>query len=332
MAFRTSVETRPNGREVITLHDDASGSQASVLPSFGFNLFDLRLPVAGKITPILVSAPTFVDDPQGPARHGFPVLFPFPNRIKEGKYTWAGHDYQLPATNGKNAIHGWAMSSSWKVLGHGVDKDGAYVHGRYSLSEQSPDKHALWPTDGVLEIRYTLNGSKLSMAATVTNPTNKDLPYGLGFHPYFRIPFTPGGDTANTEVIIPAAKEWELVECLPTGKVKPVDARLDFQKGQPRKDLKLDDVLTGLSYTNGLCTCRLIDKAAKTEFRLSFDNNYREIVVFTPSAGPDVIAVEPYTQTTDAINLQQQGIDAGLRILKHGESHTLHIAMETAPI
>jgi len=42
-----------------------------------------------------------------------------------------------------------------------------------------------------------------------------------------------------------------------------------------------------------------------------------------------VLAVEPYTQTTDAINLQAKGIDAGLRILKHGAQDSLRITMET---
>ena len=34
--------------------------------------------------------------------------------------------------------------------------------------------------------------------------------------------------------------------------------------------------------------------------------------------------------TTDAINLQARGIDAGLRILKHGEQDTLMITMSTS--
>ena len=29
---------------------------------------------------------------------------------------------------------------------------------------------------------------------TVSNPTASDLPYGFGIHPYFRLPFPPGGD------------------------------------------------------------------------------------------------------------------------------------------
>jgi aldose 1-epimerase len=108
-----------------------------------------------------------------------------------------------------------------------------------------------------------------------------------------------------------------------------VEARLDFRKGQPRKGLKLDDVLTGLYFEVDRCVCRLVDEALKAEFRLSFDRTFRELVLYTPPQQDDVISLEPYTQTTDAINLQPKGIDAGLRRLEHGRQDTMTIVMET---
>ena len=36
-----------------------------------------------------------------------------------------------------------------------------------------------------------------------------------------------------------------------------------------------------------------------------------------------MIAVEPYTQTTDAINLAARGVDGGLRVLGHGKTETI---------
>jgi aldose 1-epimerase len=329
MAFLTTLERRAGGREVVSLHDDASGASASILPSFGFNLFDLRLPVKEKAEPILVASPTFADDPKGPARNGTPILFPFPNRIRDGQYRFGGASYDLPKTNGNNAIHGWAMSASWTLVAHGADADGAFAIGRYHLAEHSPEGRKLWPTDAVLEIRYSLAGRKLTMTATVSNPTDQDLPYGLGFHPYFRLPFAPGGDPAKTRVVVPASKYWVLDQFLPTGETKAVDSRLDFRSGQPREGLKLDDVLTDLAYEGAHGVCRLIDLEKRTEFRLGFDKHYRELVVYTPADG-DVISLEPYTQTTDAINLQARGVDAGLRVLKHGDSDTMIVTMETA--
>ena len=48
--------------------------------------------------------------------------------------------------------------------------------------------------------------------------------------------------------------------------------------------LKLDDVLTGLAFEGDRCVCRLVDLGLKAEFRLRFDRNFRELVVYTPAA------------------------------------------------
>jgi aldose 1-epimerase len=109
-----------------------------------------------------------------------------------------------------------------------------------------------------------------------------------------------------------------------------VDPRLDFRKGQPLPGLKLDDVLTDLDYEGDHGVCRLVDKSLKAEFRLTFDRSFRELVMYTPPGAPGVISLEPYTQTTDAINLQARGVDAGLRVLHHGEHAAFSLAMETS--
>jgi aldose 1-epimerase len=328
MSFR--VETQAVGeRTVYSLHDDETGASAAILPSYGFNMFDLRLPVAGQVRSMLVSAPDFALAPGHPAGNGTPILFPFPNRIRGGRFTFGGRTYQLPATNGPNAIHGFAMASAWDVVEHKAMADQAFLVGRYQISKQSPDARSLWPADAVLQVRYSLAGRRLSMTVTVSNPTADDLPYGFGIHPYFRLPFPPGGDLARTRVILAASKYWVLKDFLPTGEIKPVDARLDFRNGQPIKGLKLDDVLTGLEFHDRRGVARLVDLEKKAEFHLTFDDGIRELVVYTPPNKPDVLAVEPYTQTTDAINLQPQSIDAGLRVLGHGRQETFTITMET---
>jgi aldose 1-epimerase len=327
MAHLIDTESRGD-RTVYTLHDDATGASAAVLPSYGFNLFSLKLPVAGQVREILQAAPDFAESPKSPGRNGTPVLFPFPNRINAGRYSFQGKEYRLPINSKPHAIHGFAISAPWDVVEHKADDDGAHLVGRYQISKNTPEMRPFWPTDAVLQIRYSLSGRRLSMTITVSNPTAEELPYGFGIHPYFRLPIEPGGDPDQTRVILPASQYWVLEGYIPTGEIRPVDDRLDFRKGQPRNHLKLDDVLTGLAYEGDRGTCRLVDQALNAEFRLSFDRNFRELVVFTPPAD-GVIAVEPYTQTTDAINLDARGIDAGLRRLGHNQQDTLSIVMET---
>jgi aldose 1-epimerase len=328
MAHKVTTEAR-GGRTVYTLHDEASGAHASILPSFGFNLFDLSLPVAGEVRRIVVAADDWADNPRSAGRNGIPVLFPYPNRVRAGKFSFEGRSYELPVNLGPNAIHGFAIDVPWEVVNHGTDDGGAFITGRYQISKQSPGMLSHWPTDATLELRYQLSGRALRLTATVANPTAHDLPYGFGIHPYFQTPLSPRGDLKRSRVVVPASRYWVLDEFLPTGERKAVDARLDFRNGQPIQGLALDDVLTGLAFDGDQCTCRLIDDTASAEFRLSFDRSFREVVMYTPPDWPGVISLEPYTQTTDAINLEGRGVDAGLRRLKHGEHATMTIRMET---
>ncbi len=274
MAYRVNTESHGD-RTVCTLHDDATGASATVLPSYGFNLFSLKLPAGGAVREVLDSYPDFAANPRDPGRNGTPVLFPFPNRIRGGRYHFGGKDYQVPVTKAPNAIHGFAMNVAWDVVEHKADANEAFVVGRYQISKNSPQMRPFWPADAVLQIRYGLSGRRLTMTITVTNPTAEELPYGFGIHPYFRLPLDPGGDPAQTLVVLPAARYWVLSEFLPTGEVRPVDTRLDFRKGQPRKGLKLDDVLTGIEFEGDRATCRLVDQAIGAEFRLGFDRSFR---------------------------------------------------------
>ena len=328
MAHRVSTESRA-GRIVYTLHDDATGSSASILPSYGLNLFDLQLPAAGRLRRVIVAAADFVENPRNPARNGTPILFPYPNRVRDGRFSFQGQEYHLPVNAPPNAIHGFALDARWDVIELQTGATEARLTGSYQISRNSPGRSAHWPTDAILQVCYALSGRRLTMTTIVNNPTAEELPYGFGIHPYFSLPLSPDGDPAETRVSLPASQFWVLRDFLPTGDRRDVDERLDFRKGQPRKGLKLDDVLTGLTFEGKRCVCRLVDQALKAEIRLSFDRNFRELVVYTPPDRGNLISLEPYTQTTDAINLQARGVDAGLRRLGHDQRDMLTIVMET---
>lgn len=320
---------------VATLRDEASGASARVLVDYGFNLFDLRLPAGGEVRRILESAEDFAERPSNPARNGTPILFPYPNRVAGGKYAFGGREYRLPVTLGPNAIHGFAMDAAWDAAAGVEEGAGAKVSGRYQISKNSPEAAGMWPTDAVMEVTYTLSGRTLTMDVEILNPTARELPYGFGIHPYFRLPMDPGGDNRRTRVILPATKRWVLEEFLPTGEVRALTAEEDFRgAGRPMAGLKQDDVYTGLELDaeSGEYVCRLVDEAVGAEFRLSFDKSFRELVVYTPVADGRVISLEPYTQTTDAINLQARGVDAGLRVLGHGERDSLRIRFSTVDV
>ena len=142
------------GRTIFTLIDDATGASAAVTPSYGFNLFDLRLPAAGEVRRVIVARDDFAPRPDKPGRNGIPILFPFPNRIRDGRYSFEGKDYELFIDPGKDhAIHGFAIAAPWDVVDQGATDAGAYLVGRFQISRHAPERLASWPSDATLTVR-----------------------------------------------------------------------------------------------------------------------------------------------------------------------------------
>ena len=80
----------------------------------------------------------------------------------------------------------------------------------------------------------TLTGRRLTMTVTVSNPTAADLPYGFGIHPYFGCLSLRAAELDRTRVVLPASQSSGSFEnFLPTGEIRPVDARLDFRRDSP---------------------------------------------------------------------------------------------------
>jgi len=332
--MRFTVERQKiDGFEVIELTDTESGATARVAPQLGFNIFSLRLDVAGKLTPILLEPPSLGELKANPSRYGNPVLFPFPNRIRDGKYSWKGKAYATPANASGHAIHGYALRSAWRVITEQGGDDHARVEARWQLSVDAPEHREHWPADAVLTVSCKLGVGGLTIEAVVSNPDTVDLPWGLGYHTYFRMPLTESTDTAKSKIVIPAARRWELEGFLPTGRQTPLPAELDFRQGLPLAGLKADDVLTGLEHgSDGSSECHLIDETIGREVFLAASPEFTELVVFTPSWNPNAIALEPYTQTTDAINLAARGIEGGLKVLPPGSSARALIRIGKRPV
>lgn len=320
MPFECVWEQRPNAfgvdERVAVLRDGKNCLE--VWPALGFNAY--RWQVAGH--EVLYRNPQFFAENR-PTRSGIPILFPFPNRIREGRFSWDGKTYQLPLgdSTGKNAIHGFATKHAWRVVDQGADAAMAWVTGEFHGSVDAAETLPLWPADYRIRITYRLFDRVLRLEIDVDNPDTKPLPFGIGFHPYFALaPF--GGMQALVGAGAP--KMWELIESLPTGKLLDVDTRCDLRGGQAYSHLQLDDVLTNLypfSYDQpdrlGMVAV-VQNPSGERMLTLWASDDFRELVAFTPPHR-EAICLEPYTCTTDAINLQARGIDAGLRVLTPGE-------------
>jgi aldose 1-epimerase len=325
MAFEVRIEPARSsvhpGSTVVLLTDRATGSGAAVWPAHGFNCYRWHVPVEGE-RELLFTNPQFFDE-ERPTRGGIPVLFPFPNRIRDGRFAWAGKEYQLPLGDpaGKNAIHGFACRKPWRVVDQGADEASAWVTGEFQGAVDSPETRDQWPADYRLRLTCRLASNRLRLEALVENPDQVPLPFGLGYHPYFRVPLM---SDEETYVHVPAQSYWELQDSLPNGIRDAAQGMRDLTKPRPLHELQLDDVLTDLdtevqSGTDSLCRRGQIEsRGGALRVQLLASPAFREVVAFTPPHR-QAVCLEPYTCTTDAINLQQRGVNAGLRVLAPGE-------------
>ncbi len=308
--------------EVITLKDEASGATARIAPGLGFNCFSFRPCPAGAPLETLWSAPEFLEGTARPSGSGIPLLFPFPGRIGARQFHFQGRDYALRSDDRRgNAIHGFVLDRPWQVVEHTTTR----VVARFQASRADPQILEQWPADFCLTARYELQGQTLQSEFTVENPSDRPLPWGFGTHPYFRVPL--GGLRREAcRVFVPAREIWELVDMLPTGRRLPAEGRLALHQGLAFGETQFDDVFTGLSRIDGGCGATIDDPDSGRKLTLSFDANFREIVVYNPPHR-EAICLEPYTCVPDPFALTARGIDAGLRVLGPGESCGLRIEM-----
>lgn len=312
----------------LTLTDAETGSRVEIALHLGFNAYAFRAVVEDRTVDVIAAAADFPQTGVRPSGHGTPLLFPFPNRIRRGRFTWEGREYQLPLHPVMgHAIHGFALDRPWRLLHQGE----RVATAEFQLSRDAPDRLACWPADGLIQVTYRLRGAALRLDVRVVNPDTRPLPFGFGTHTYFRLPLGAGSEAARCLVQAPAAEQWVLEECLPTGERRPVPPTADLRDGARFGDLKLDDVLTGLIPTGDRVECVLMDEAAGLEVVQQFDPQFRELVAFTPSWLP-AICLEPYTCVTDAVNLAARGIDSGWRILAPGEEWRAWIQIAARPI
>jgi aldose 1-epimerase len=323
MGFQTRKEIRATsgGQDgtVYVLENSTGSARAEIWPAGGFNCHRWQVTLNGTPRELLYSDPQFFHGAK-PTRSGIPILFPFPNRIRDGRFSWAGKEYRLPLNDpsGKNAIHGFACRRPWRVVEHGADESAAWVTGEFQGGRDAAEARDLWPADYLARITYRLEAHALRIVAQVQNPDRVELPFGLGYHPYFHVPFVAGEDGGAYLAQASPGQFWVLDDSLPTGELRPVDRARDLRTPRPVRELSLDDVLH-CGKSGGVCRAALFRPERKNEgIRVEASPGYRELVVFTPPHR-QAICFEPYTCTTDAINLEQRGIDAGLVVLQPGQ-------------
>jgi aldose 1-epimerase len=299
----------------IVIQDIASRASAQIRPDLGFNCFSFKARVHDRPVEAFWSEPSFADGEGKPSRSGNPILFPFGGRIGGAKYTFGGREYTVnhAGENGPNAIHGFVFNRRWRVTDLSSDR----VVGEFQGSVDAPETLADWPSDYRIQLAYSIAGNTLTADVTISNPGKSTLPFTFALHPYFRVPLG-NGDAEQTRITIPASEYWVLRDLLPTGEQIPVDAMRDFRAGKPYPEIQVDDVLTGLTATNGEIATLVEDHASGVRLAQRFSDEYRFCIAYTP-VNREAIAIEPYTGAPDPFRTPELGLDPNLSLLEPGK-------------
>jgi aldose 1-epimerase len=221
------------------------------------------------------------------------LLMPWPNRIRDGRYSFGGRDHQLGLTDPSrgNASHGLARWAAWTVEEH-TDTSVSLVY-RVMAQTGYP-----WTLD--LHVLYDLSADGLVVTQTTTNLAPEPAPCASGAHPYLAV----GDAIEDLDLHVPA-RTRVLVDArqIPTG-TEPVSGAYDFTSPRRIGDTVLDDGFGDLGHEDGRATVTLTDPATGRGVALWVDEHHRWLQVFTPpseGARPG-IAIEPMTAPADAFN------------------------------
>lgn len=245
------------------------------------------------------------------------TLVPWPNRITDGTYEYAGETHRVPINEHPTnaALHGLACWSVWDV----ADRSGEHVTLELELAPSyGYPFHLLTRTT----YRLTADGG-LDVEITASNIGERTAPYGSSSHPYLTCDLRPV-DACTLHV--PATTVLEVDDRLrPVGTSLAADVGLDLPGTAPLGGRQVDHAYTGLPAEGW--TVRLTDTESGLQVRLHADAPWLQIYS-GEQVGRRGVAVEPMTCPPDAFN---SGTD--LVELAPGEQHTLRFRIDAvAPV
>ncbi len=227
------------------------------------------------------------------------VLAPWPNRIRDGRYTFEAQELQLALSEPRrgNASHGLVRWASWSVEEHTAHS----VSLVYRLMAQTGYP---WTLD--LHVVYDLSADGLTVTTTATNLTDRSAPWAYGAHPYL-CPGTPVEDGVDTwELTLPAATRVLVDDrMIPTGSEPVSDTDYDFRVTRPVRRTAFDSAFTDLDRNDeGHAVVEVRDPATRQGVSLWMDAKHPVVQIYSGDDAGDLarrsLAVEPMSAPANA--------------------------------
>lgn len=249
-------------------------------------------------------------DPAIWGRHA-PLLFPFIGRLKDQQYELDGKMIQAP-------MHGFCRDRMFET----VEADDRHVRYRTQDDEET---RSVYPFSFTLEVEFILEENTLIKRHTVTNHSDREMPFELGGHDAYRTTLIPGETMADYAIAFEGVDHLEPFAMDETG-------TLDLPKGhiplegplltKLPQDVGLDTiVLEGLPVRKATLVSRKSPRKVTVEFE---DFPYLGIWTAQKGVVTNYICIEPWSTLPDGHFMGRKLTDKpGIVVLAPGEQKTL---------
>lgn len=232
------------------------------------------------------------------------ILFPFANRIENGKYAFDGQNYQtaINETERNNALHGFIHNKEFQVVRQNSEIDKASVVLEYNETNLTKG----FPFTYKIQLEYTLQQHSLDLNVIFFNTSDSIFPFTIGWHPYFT-----STDLHNSSLIFDSDTKVMFDKGLIT---------LDTQLHTTNSEIKIEDKKLDDCYFLNLNTIEFNTPNYKLMINSDSDNSFLQ--VYTPPK-ENVIAIEPTTGISNSFNNK-----IGLKTLKPNASFSIAWQLE----
>jgi len=286
------------GHEVIQYQDNSGEIGLEIYPSKGL-LVDIRLHGIS-----LLSGPCSEEDFNTNDCFKSEILAPFPNRLKEGKFSFKNKEYQFPINDQtfNHALHGIKTGDGFEIV-----KETAGSSLDLSMQYNYTGDNEYFPFPYKITLDVSIDAYKCQLGLQIQNTGNTDAPLGIGWHPYFSL----GQAIDECQLCIPKCKKIEIDDTfIPTGKNALYK---DYTKCRPIGDASFDSTFLVEKDADFTSVILENDTHKLRYYQETKPDKFNYLHIYTPDDRQS-IAIEPMSCNVDAHNNQE-----GLHILAPGK-------------
>jgi aldose 1-epimerase len=314
-------------KDVIEL---AAGRYVAVIaPFLGSNIIRMQ-DTEGKIDFFRNDPSLSVEELQNAAEiYGFPTLY-LPNRLSNGVLKVSDYTYQFPINDALgNHLHGFLHKREHEIISVEASDGKAVAKTQYIYDEKDPFFET-YPVSFKAEYTFTLSEDGMHYQFTMTNLSDRQLPFGVCNHTCMKGPFTEGGDGMDVRLYVPIGEKIKLnPQCIPTGEFRPLENQdrqyLSGSKIPVLQDIDNDMYFAQMGEFDGQPFYGVVASDVKTGNHICYEvcEDFKYWIVWNDHGDKGYFCPEPMTWIIDAPNLPLTPDESGYVELAPGQSKTL---------